>query len=1294
MTRPREGQSRPPDAGDLRGNAEKALRQSEERIAWLAKFPADNPSPVIRIGADGVILYSNKAAAPLLETWGCREGEILRDPWLRLALDSLGSGSTQQIEGECGDRVFAMALAPVVNAGYVNLYAFDITDRKKAEETLRVNEELYRTLIETTGTGYVIVDSEGRVVDANSEYARLAARGGAAELRGRSVLEWTADYHLAKNAEAVRQCATEGYIRNLEIDYIDARGKVTPIEVNATVIETDGTPRILTLCRDITERKRAEDKLAAERALAQRYLDIAGVILLVLDADGNITLLNRRGYEVLEYPEGELLGRNWLETCLPERERSRILSVIRQLAAGDVQPVEHIENPVLTRSGMERVVAWHNTAMFDEQGGFVGTLSSGEDITERRQAEESLRRSEELYRSLVDNLLAGVTLIDPSHTIIATNPAQVQMFGKTSADFVGKKCYHEFEKRDAVCPHCPGVKAMTTGQAAEVETEGVKDDGSRFAARVKALPWRGPDGAVMGFIELVEDLTDRKKAEEEIRFKTALLEAQSETSLDGILLVDTEGRARPLNKRLGEMLSIPPETLDMQSDDALIQCALRQVRDPAAFLAATAHLNDHPEAKSSDRFEFKDGRVFDRYSSPLRGPKGVYYGRIWYFRDVTERTRAEETLRESEEWYRTLFVEARDGICLVDAKTGLIIDCNQALAALVGRDKADLIGQPQTLLHPPAEDNGPFSPTFKQHLGDRAGEILDTQVVTRTGEIKEVSIRARTLVLAGKTVMQGLFRDITDRARAEEALQKSEAKFRGIAERSFDAIFTTDLQGEITYISPTAEKVFGAKPEEMVGRHFTTFIAKEEIRRALRRFSKTMACGGSETGEWKVARKDGSRASIEISVSAVREHGKVVGSQGIVRDVTDRKRAEESLRRSHEELQAMYDGMSDGLLIADVDAARFVRANRSICRMLGYPESELLSLSVRDIHPADEMDSVLASFNALARGEKSVAEGIPVLRKSGAVFFADISASAIVYGGRNCLMGFFRDVTERRQHESELATAKEAAEAANRAKSEFLANMSHEIRTPMTAILGFADLLTMPDLSAQEQRQYSDAIQRNGKALLELINDILDLSRIEAEKLTLEQADCPLVQVVEDVLSVCRVRAQEKGLTLEADYRLPLPEKIRTDPTRLRQILVNLVGNAVKFTQRGGVTVRVELKDEGGGMRDEGEDEGGRMKDEVGTVPGDDDKKDIHPSSLIPHPSSLILRFSVSDTGIGIPADKLGQIFQPFVQADASLTRRYGGSGLGLAISMRLAKALGGEIEVASELGKGSTFTF
>jgi signal transduction histidine kinase len=244
----------------------------------------------------------------------------------------------------------------------------------------------------------------------------------------------------------------------------------------------------------------------------------------------------------------------------------------------------------------------------------------------------------------------------------------------------------------------------------------------------------------------------------------------------------------------------------------------------------------------------------------------------------------------------------------------------------------------------------------------------------------------------------------------------------------------------------------------------------------------------------------------------------------------------------------------------------------------------------------------------------------------------------------------------RRRAEEELAKAQCAAEAANRAKNAFLCNVSHELRTPLTSILGFIDLLMSPHLSHQEQREFLDAIRRNAHVLSDFINDILDLAKIEADELVLEPTNCSLQQIVDDVVSVVKIQADEKLLDVEVDYRSPLPETIRTDPVRLRQALTKLVENAIKFTEKGGVCITVRCLRAG-------------------------------------H-SSARMQFAVADTGIGIPRDKVPGLFQPFMQGDMSQTRRYRGTGIGLAIAKRLAAMLGGDIEVTSELGKGSTFFF
>ncbi len=394
-----------------------------------------------------------------------------------------------------------------------------------------------------------------------------------------------------------------------------------------------------------------------------------------------------------------------------------------------------------------------------------------------------------------------------------------------------------------------------------------------------------------------------------------------------------------------------------------------------------------------------------------------------------------------------------------------------------------------------------------------------------------------------------------------------------------------------------------------------------------------------------------------------------------------RKHLEEALHQRQDELEAIYEGMTDGLLIADTENGRFLAANPSICQMLGYSEKELLSLAISDIHPPKDLPDVFEQFMNSSQGKQGVASDLRVMRKDGSVFCADIAAHAVVYNTRQCLVGLFRDITERKKTEQQLKDYAEALESSNKAleefneatkaatqaKSEFLANMSHEIRTPMTATLGFSEILyenirccsiCVEHESCQLREQnkiHVETIRANGEYLLELINDILDLSKIEAGKLAIEKVRCSPAKVVADVMSLMRVRAEAKNLPLETEYVGSLPETIHCDPTRLRQILINLLGNAIKFTEVGGVRLAIRLVE--------------------------------------PPDRPSFLQFDVIDTGIGMTEEQASRLFQPFVQAESSTAREFGGTGLGLAISKRLAEMLGGDITISSSLGDGSTFS-
>jgi PAS domain S-box-containing protein len=375
----------------------------------------------------------------------------------------------------------------------------------------------------------------------------------------------------------------------------------------------------------------------------------------------------------------------------------------------------------------------------------------------------------------------------------------------------------------------------------------------------------------------------------------------------------------------------------------------------------------------------------------------------------------------------------------------------------------------------------------------------------------------------------------------------------------------------------------------------------------------------------------------------------------LAQEIADRVYAEKVL----EDSQALYSSLVENLpvqvLRKDLEG-RFTFANRSFCRLLGKKYEEIIGKTDLDFYPA-ELAQKYRGDDARVAQTGELFEDIEEYEKSGESRYVHVMKSAVrdAEGRIVGTQAVFWDVTARKWAETHLARAKEAAEAANRAKSAFLANMSHEIRTPLNAILGMAELVLDTPLAA-EQREYLTAVHESGEALLSLVSDVLDFSKIEAGKLELDCVPFDLHESLGDTLKSLAMRAHRKGLELGCCIRRGVPDVVVGDATRLRQIIVNLVGNAIKFTDRGEVVVDVDCQ--------------------------------------LQSPRDAVLRFAVSDTGIGIPADKREAVFGAFVQGDSTTTRKFGGTGLGLAISSRLVELMEGRIELESEVGRGSTFHF
>ncbi len=369
----------------------------------------------------------------------------------------------------------------------------------------------------------------------------------------------------------------------------------------------------------------------------------------------------------------------------------------------------------------------------------------------------------------------------------------------------------------------------------------------------------------------------------------------------------------------------------------------------------------------------------------------------------------------------------------------------------------------------------------------------------------------------------------------------------------------------------------------------------------------------------------------------------------------ERKWMEEKLRESEANYRTIFNEVNDAIFVHDIDTGAILDVNESMCETFGYSRHEAMALTIGAISSDQKPYTQQDALELIKKTEPQSPQVFEwkAKHKDGHTFWIEVNLKRAEIMGRERVLAVVRDITERKRAEHKLQQAKKRAEAANEAKSQFLANMSHEIRTPMNAIIGFGDILADENLTDQ-QKECVETIRVSSKVLLQVIDDVLDFSKIEAGELDVEIVKCSLKQLVGSVEDMMRIEADEKNLQLEVRHGSDLPATIRTDPERLQQCLINLVNNAIKFTERGHVHVNISLVDRNG---------------------------------------EPFVRFDVEDTGIGIPLEKRQEIFTSFTQADGSNSRKYGGTGLGLAISRQLAELLGGELTLTSQEGRGSVFS-
>jgi PAS domain S-box-containing protein len=633
--------------------------------------------------------------------------------------------------------------------------------------------------------------------------------------------------------------------------------------------------------------------------------------------------------------------------------------------------------------------------------------------------------------------------------------------------------------------------------------------------------------------------------------------------------------------------------------------------------------------------------------------------------DITDRKRAEEEVQESAERYRLLFERNPHPMWVYDCETLRFLAANAAAVRHYGYSESEFLEMTIQDIRPAEDLDFLRDCLAEMAMEERTFGAADRRLsrhVRRDGTIIEAEIASNPIQLGGRQARLVLATDITERRRAENALRESEERSRTLLASLPQRVFFKNVDCAFVSVNAQFARDFGQEPEDMVGKSDFDLFPKE--------LAEKYRADDLEVMNGRIVRlleeenivHGESRIVEVVKAPVIDDRGIVIGVLGLFSDITERKRTEQALKAHEAFLRQVIDANPNLVYVRDAEG-RYLMANRATADVYHTTVEEMIGKTDADFHIDPEFRRRYREVDreVIETGQDRLIPEDRLIDFDGRERWFQTLKTPLrdPDGAVTRALGITVDITRHKEAEMALERARDIALAATRAKSEFLANMSHEIRTPMNGILGMTSLLRDTDLDA-EQREFARTIESSANALLAIINDILDFSKIEAGRMTIEQVAFSLRDVVEEVAEMLAPSAHRKGLELNVSVPPGFPARFLGDPGRVRQVLTNLIGNAIKFTERGEVHVEARLTD-----------------------PDPERIAEDRPAGV---------RLSVRDTGIGIPPDRQAAIFDSFTQADGSTTRKYGGTGLGLAISQQLVELMGGEIGVESAPGEGSTF--
>jgi PAS domain S-box-containing protein len=1245
-----------------RKKRELQLHESEERFRALIENSMD---AVSLISPEGTILYASPATAKVLgyETYefvGRNSFELMHTDDLKTVQRKLKelteqpnkTGSQQfQYRHKNGTWRWVEAVAknlldlPSVQAIVINYR--DITESKTARDRLTQSEAKFRSLIQNSSDVITILDGAGTILYISPSVEKIIGFTPA-QMIGKSAFEFIHQEDIPDVVAAFRQRAEgEGRREPTVYRFKHRDGTWHYLEsIGTNLLDDPSINGIVINARDITERKMASEKLVQSELRYKQLVETANDVIYRIDPNGFFTYANPIALRVIGYEGHEFMGKHFLRFMRKDYRTMAIDLYQRQIR--DKIPNTYFEFPVITKDASDLWLG-QNVQIVLEHGNVVELQSVARDITERKMAEQLLAQSEAKFRSLIQNSTDIITIVDREGIIVYESPSIEKIFGVPGEQLIGMNVF-QFVHREDLPEVVKAFERLVNGEGPQkppVYRYRHKDGSWRYLESTGTNLMDNP--SVNGFVINSRDVTERILDEENLRNTSSLLNATLESTADGILVVDNDGKWVSFNQKFIQMWGVPDYLLASRSDDQALEFALSKLKDPEGFTKKVRELYDQPDKTSFDLIEFKDGRTFERFSQPQR-IGDMTLGRVWSFRDITERRLAEENLKESRANLMAVMENTEDSIWSIDPAYR-ILTINSTFRKLFSLAYGATLAPGMIITdHLPADVKTVWTNLYQKAL--RGEQFTTQQHYEFSGIAIDVDVSFNPIFSAGREItgVSVFSRNITEKKKAEDTLRENEERYIQMFEKNRAVKwFINPETGDIVDANPAAAEFYGYPLEQLRKMKIydinvsPTEVVSQDLKRAqhLQRDFFLL----------KHRLASGEIRDVEVHSGPV-----MIGGQellfSIIHDITERKRAEEALLQSEEKYRSIFENINEGIYQCTEDG-QFLTVNTALVKMLGYEsEQQVMKLNLNtDVFEHAHKRSEL-NRQTRQSGVNLYAE-VNWKRKDGSVFLVRLNDRA-VYDGQGSFQYYevtVEDISERKKLEQHLIQAQKTESI-----GRIAGGIAHDMNNMLAVILPTAEMMKEFANDPELVKKYSEVISSSTRRASDIIKQLLVFARQMPLKTEVIRFN-DLVRETQKMLE--HFIGKNISIELHLDESL---SAIDADMTQMQQVLMNLCVNARDAMRHGGVlsisTRKVTLDAAACKLRE-----------------------NLSPGNY--------LACRVSDTGTGIPADIVPKIFEAFFS-----TKETGqGTGLGLAVVKSIVLNHRGSIEVQSELNKGTTFT-